>query len=196
MPVERLRPADAAAYRALMLDAYGSGSRAFTSTVAEREHLPINWWRARMAGGDRPVEMVLGVRRAGRLCAVAGLAFERRERLRHKASLFGMWVAPEARRLGVGRALVEAVLAQAAARPGIVLVQLTVTQGNVEAQSLYERCGFRPFGVEPLAVAFDATDSGPASFVAKLHMWCNIADAGARTGTGTGTGTSSSSAAG
>ena len=168
---QRLHPTDAADYRALMLDAYARRPDAFTSTVAERASLPLAWWRSRLAEGERPAEMVLGVRREGRLDAVAGLAFEKRERLRHKALLFGMWVAPEARRRGVGRTLVEAVLAQAGARAGIALVQLTVTQGNLEAQALYERCGFRPFGIEPMAVAAGET----GHFVAKVHMWCNIA---------------------
>ena len=66
MPVERLRPADAADYRALMLDAYARRPDAYTSTVAEREALPLDC----LAGGDLPAEMVLGVRREGRLCGV------------------------------------------------------------------------------------------------------------------------------
>ncbi|MBS0426345.1 MAG: GNAT family N-acetyltransferase, partial [Proteobacteria bacterium] len=47
MPVRRLAPADAPAYRALMLDAYARHPEAFTSTVAEREPLPLAWWEAR-----------------------------------------------------------------------------------------------------------------------------------------------------
>lgn len=48
------------------------------------------------------------------------------------------------------------------------LVQLTVTEGNDAAQKLYEDCGFRRFGVEPLAIAV-----GPEMF-AKVHMWCDL----------------------
>jgi hypothetical protein len=43
-----------------------------------------------------------------------------------------------------------------------------VTDGNAEAQALYERCGFIPFGLEPLAVAVGA------AFVSKVHMWRKI----------------------
>lgn len=49
--VRRLVPADAAAHRALMLEAYRDAADAFTSTVAEREPLPLAWWAARMAEG-------------------------------------------------------------------------------------------------------------------------------------------------
>jgi len=48
------------------------------------------------------------------------------------------------------------------------MVQLTVTNGNSTAQSLYGRHGFIQFGLEPLAVAVGR------EFVAKSHMWCNL----------------------
>lgn len=92
----------------------------------------------------------------------------KRAKARHKATLFGMMVPEAARGRGIGRALVEAALALARARGGVLLVNLTVTEGNAAAQALYERCGFVAFGVEPLAVAVDAT------FVAKTHMWRDL----------------------
>lgn len=53
-------------------------------------------------------------------------------------------------------------------RPRIKLVQLTVTQGNDGAHTLYAHCGFVQFGLEPFAVAVGE------EFVAKIHMWCNL----------------------
>ena len=86
----------------------------------------------------------------------------------NKATLFGMYVPETQRGTGVGRQLVQAALAQARLRPGIRQVLLTVTQGNVAAQALYERCGFVAFGVEPRAVAVGA------GFVNKVHMLCDL----------------------
>ncbi len=54
-------------------------------------------------------------------------------------------VAPEARRRGVGRALTEAMLADARAR-GLVTLTLEVRQSNAPARALYELCGFREVG--------------------------------------------------
>ena len=85
-----------------------------------------------------------------------------------------MYVPARCRQQGLGRRLVQAVLAQAAGRPGVRLVQLTVTQGNDAACALYESCGFVAYGVEPYAVA-----AGTA-YVAKIHMWCNIGLPGVR----------------
>ena len=169
MPVRRLAPADAPAYRALMLDAYARHPEAFTSTVAEREPLPLAWWEARLPEGDSPGSLTVGAFDAnGALVGAAGLLFETRERWRHKATLFGMVVAPAARGTGLGRALVDALLAAARARAGLRTVQLTVTQGNAAAQRLYEAAGFRVFGIEPLAVAHGD------GFLDKLHMACDL----------------------
>lgn len=168
MPIERLQPRHAADYRALMLDAYARHPDAFTASVEERGPLPLAWWEARVAPGDAVRELVLGAFEEGRLAGVAGLAFESRPKLRHKASLFGMYVRPASRHLGLGRQLVQSVLDAAAARPGTLLVQLTVSEGNAAAQALYAACGFQVFGVEPMAMAF--TDG----YVAKVHMWCPL----------------------
>ena len=79
-----------------------------------------------------------------------------------------MYVPSEMRQAGVGKSLVLAVLEEARKRSGVRLVQITVTQGNDSAQSLYERCGFVPFGVEPFAIAVGS------DYVAKIHMWCDL----------------------
>jgi len=73
--------------------------------------LPLAWWEARVAPSPEARELVLGAFEGGALAGVAGLSFESRPRLRHKASLFGMYVRPAARHLGLGAQLVEAVLA-------------------------------------------------------------------------------------
>lgn len=169
MSIRRLVPADASAYRALMLDAYERHPDTFTSTVAERAALPLVWWEARLSVAPQPANLVLGAMHGEQLVGAVGLAFESREKLRHKAMLFGMVVLPGFAGAGLGRQLVVAVLEQASARGGIVQVQLTATQGNSSAQRLYERCGFVAFGVEPQAVAVGA------GFVAKVHMVCTLA---------------------
>ena len=165
----RLTPADADTYRALMLEAYERHPDAFTSSPAERARLPPSWWAERLAPGDDAPSVVVGAFDEGdQLVGAAGLDVESRIKARHKAVLFGMYVAPVARTQGLGRQLVEAVLAEARARPGLRVVQLTVTQGNEGAEALYERCGFKIFGQEPMAIFVDG------QFHAKVHMWCDL----------------------
>jgi ribosomal protein S18 acetylase RimI-like enzyme len=173
--VRRLTTTDAAAYRALMLEAYATHPSAFTTTVDERAGLPLGWWEERLGADAGGTSVVYGAfDEAGMLVGAAGLSFEARQRARHKATLFGMTVATTARRSGFGRRLVLAVLAHARSLETLRLVQLTVTEGNSTAQALYERCGFEVFGVEPLAIAVDG------ALLAKVHMWCDLRGAPAR----------------
>ena len=169
--VRRLVPEQAAEYRALMLDAYAAHPDAFTSSVAERAALPLEWWEARLSQREPPSEVVFGAFDDESLAGAAGLSFESREKARHKAHLFGMYVPLRCRGRGFGRALVDAALGFARSRNHTRIVQLTVTQGNAAAESLYRRCGFVTFGIEPHAVAV-----GDA-YVSKVHMWCDLGSA-------------------
>jgi hypothetical protein len=56
----------------------------------------------------------------------------------------------------------------ARSRKGIIVVQLTVSDGNDSARLLYEQSGFVRFGLEPFAVAVGS------KFLSKVHMWCNL----------------------
>jgi RimJ/RimL family protein N-acetyltransferase len=167
MTIRRLTSDDAAAYRALMLEGYERHPDAFTSSVSERAALPTSWWESRLSEDESAGSVVLGAFDNGRLVGVAGLSFETREKAKHKATLFGMYIPPEFRHRGLGRELVVAALDCARSR-GLKLVQLTVTQGNGAARTLYEQCGFVQFGIEPLAVAVGT------GFVSKVHMWCDL----------------------
>lgn len=167
--VRRLDPADAPVYRALMLEGYEQHPEAFTSSLAERAAMPLSFWESRLAAGAEPRELVVGAFRDATLAGAAGMEFETREKARHKATLFGMFVLPRFRVDNVGRALVEAALAVARSRAGVRIVQLTVTDGNAAARRLYDRFGLVAFGVEPYAVAVHG------GYVSKVHMWRDLA---------------------
>ncbi len=168
MSIERLHPAHAAAYRALMLEAYALHPPAFTASVAERAPLPLSWWESRLCDDRDAHELVFGAFEDGRLSGVAGLSLGLREKEQHKAKLFGMYVPATQRQRGLGRRLVFAVLEHAKRRTAIRVVQLTVTEGNSAAEALYKRCGFVAFGLEPFAIA------NGASFLSKVHMWFDV----------------------
>ena len=65
---------------------------------------------------------------------------------RHKARLWGMYVREDSRRLGIGKALVSALIDEAP--QGIEQISLAVVEENRSAISLYEALGFRAYGVE------------------------------------------------
>lgn len=68
----------------------------------------------------------------------------------------------------MGAALVEAALADSCNVGHAHAVTLTVTQGNDTAIRLYTVCGFREWGVEPMAILT------PDGYRAKVHMTCAL----------------------
>jgi GNAT superfamily N-acetyltransferase len=166
--MRRLVPSDAAAYRALMLDAYRLHPDAFTASVEERSGFPLSWWQSRIEEDADAIDVVFGAWIDGQLVGAVGLRCETRPKNAHKCGLFGMYVESSATRRGIGKRLVEAVLDEADRRGTLRVVQLTVTDGNRSAQALYERCGFVVFGVEPLAMRLGDGYAG------KVHMWIDL----------------------
>ncbi|MDP9657226.1 UNVERIFIED_ORG: RimJ/RimL family protein N-acetyltransferase [Pseudomonas putida] len=162
MWIERLDASHALDYRALMLEAYDLHPQAFTSSVRERAAMPLGWWESRLTS---KLDVVLGAFEDGRLAGIVGLAFEPREKARHKVTLFGMYVTAGVRQRGLGYQLVQAALTEAQHHGGLRLIQLTVTAGNDAAFNLYRRCGFVQFGLEPMAVRVGE------DYFDKIHMW-------------------------
>ena len=167
MIIRALVAGDAQAYRALMLQAYDAYPQAFTSSVAERAAMPLSWWEKRLGGA---LDRLLGAFVENELAGIVGLAFEPREKARHKVTLFGMYVNAAHQQQGLGRRLVEAALEEARRQPGLKRIQLTVTAGNDPAFALYQRCGFIQYGLEPLAVRVGV------DYFDKIHMWRELQD--------------------
>ena len=89
------------------------------------------------------------------LIGTVGLRREPRLKERHKAVVVGMYVAPEAVGRGVGRALLNDLLARSERIEGLRQIQLVVTKQNEAARHLYESLGFRCYGREVDALCID-----------------------------------------
>ena len=145
-PVRRLGADEAALLRDLRLRALRDAPMAFGSTLAREEAFTPDVWATWAAAGVAGVEQVVLVAEPA-----AGLAMGRLDDEDPKiAGLYAMWVAPEARGTGAGRALVEAVIAWATER-GVRRLTTSVTEGNAAAAALYAAAGFADTGRrEPL----------------------------------------------
>ena len=83
---------------------------------------------------------------------MVGFSRERRERVRHKGSIWGMYIAAEAQGHGLGRALMREAIARASAIPGLEQISLGVISGNDYARTLYTSLGFQSYGLERRAL--------------------------------------------
>lgn len=96
-------------------------------------------WMARASGEAGPVFFI--AYEAGRPIGLVGGIYANGE-----YELISMWVAPEHRRSGVAKQLVEA-LKDRAVEDAYDVVILKVSPDNASACQLYSRCGFRAVGV-------------------------------------------------
>ena len=127
-------------WRELRIRATRDSPDASAETVEELLEHEEGWWidlvvktvehhRGLLAGafvGDAPV----------------GMAFGKVDADHTTHGLGGMWVAPEARGKGIGRALAEYVIDWGAAF-GVDRYELWVTDGNDGAEELYRSLGYR-----------------------------------------------------
>lgn len=149
--VRQLGPSDRDAYFQLRLrglkahpESFGqSYEEAVTKGAAQHDAMLQG---ARTAEGD----FLLGAYASADtpLIGVVGLLRNQRDKERHKAAVIGMYVAPEAAGRGVGRALLDELLARAARIEGLRQIQLMVGSRNEAARRLYESVGFRKYGCE------------------------------------------------
>ena len=157
MEIRALTPPDAAAFQALRLRALRENPEAFGSAYADEVDRTLDDVAARLAA-DPTVSVVLGAALApgGPLVGVVGCYRDGGRKRRHVGVVWGMFVTPEARGAGVGRALLTALLAHVRAWPELEQLTLTVVPENAAARALYVRHGFRPAGLEPRALRDEA----------------------------------------
>lgn len=139
--IRRLTSADATAYRDIRLTGLRESPEAFGSTFVRESTQPLTWFCNRLSNSA-----VFGAFQATALLGVAGLAIREGEKERHKGLLWGMYVRSDARKAGVGRQLVEAVIDHA--RAHVEVIQLSVISDNEPARRLYAGLGFVEYGLE------------------------------------------------
>lgn len=152
MEIRKLTGDDALAYRALRLRALREEPYSFGSSYEEERVQPLDAVTARMQATDG--SFVLGAFDPS-LSGMVGLARETRAKTRHKATLWGLYVAPEARERGLARALVGDLIARARREPGLEQINLAVSRTNDAARALYASLWFTSFGNEHRALLVD-----------------------------------------
>ncbi|MES2320374.1 MAG: GNAT family N-acetyltransferase [Pseudomonadota bacterium] len=151
--VRRLVPSGAAAFQALRLAALTECPSAFSSSYEEECGTPLATIEARFAPDSG--RHMFGAFDGAVLVGMVGVGRETAPKLRHKAFIRAMYVAPSHRGKGVGRQLLEQALACASSMQGLRQINLDVTAGKAPALALYESLGFAVFGREPSAMLVD-----------------------------------------
>jgi ribosomal protein S18 acetylase RimI-like enzyme len=163
--IVRLDPSHAGLVRALRLRAVREEPTAFLSSYEEDV---VGWTEDFVATSlSKPLGTGVFGAFAESLVGMVGLVRETRMKSRHRARIWGMYVAPESRARGIARTLLEHAIAEARAA-GIEHLELTVAAPQSVARALYERLGFRSIGTIPSAMRVNGKDVDEALMVLTL----------------------------
>lgn len=145
MNIRQLSASDASDYQELRLFALQESPAAFGSSFEEEVNRPLEVVEERLADTVNHIFGTFGD--DGRLMGTVTLRRNQHAKSAHKATIFAMYVAPDVRKQGLGRALLQAAISQARDL-GLSWLKLMVNSANAEAVTLYLSTGFETYGLE------------------------------------------------
>lgn len=151
MEVRILKAADAEKYWSLRLEAFQAFPEAFATSYEEAiaKEDPIQEAKDRL---EAEGSYTFGAFVDGELVGIVTLVQEMREKQRHRADIFSMFVKKNQQGLGVGKALMSEAINFARNVRGIEKLNLSVVASNEGAKKLYSNLGFKVFGLEEKAL--------------------------------------------
>lgn len=142
LPPERWREA-----KRLRLEALREERTAFASSLADEQAFSDEVWIARLTTAfQRDHNLTCFAERNGELVGMAGANWSAREKTSHVATIYGVYVSPARRGMGVASQLMRSLLDELSALPQLEKVGLTVNSACPPGVRLYERCGFQHVG--------------------------------------------------
>lgn len=157
MDLRTLTGDDAETYRTLWLRALLDHPESFGSSLESERDLTLDVFVGRLENTVLDT-FWLGAFESEKLIGILGFFRRQGQKLGHKAVLGGMYVVPEARNHGVGRALLDEALRHAKSRAGLETLVLAVTVGNESAKQLYLDVGFEVYCRDPKFILVDGRD--------------------------------------
>lgn len=150
--VRQLTAADVDAYRDIRLAMLADAPGAFGDAVEDARMRPPAYWQSLL---EKQTDRVfLGAFAASRMVGSANIGHAKGRKMQHKCMIFGVYVKPEGRGQGTGRALIHSCIDQAR-KWRAMQVLLSVGANNKGARNLYESLGFVAYGTEPRALLVD-----------------------------------------
>lgn len=156
--IRELTSADAAAFHAVRLAALVNHPEAFGSSADDWRAQSLAEVEERLRNHSTSADQfMLGAFHGDTLVGITGLFRETRSKLRHKAGIVSVYVAPEWRRLRVAARLFDESVRLAGNMSGLLQLQLSVGTSNEPAIELYQSRGFTVYGIEKCSLLVEGT---------------------------------------
>jgi ribosomal protein S18 acetylase RimI-like enzyme len=153
MEIRQLTEADAPIFRAFRLRSLRESPHAFTNSFEEYTRQQVENTAQRFRDQvNSHVNFTLGAFVDELLIGSVGFFREEALKLRHKGNIVSMYVAPEVRGRGIGKALLSEAIIWVKRLPDVEQLLLGVVVTQTTAKHLYESLGFVVYGCEPRAV--------------------------------------------
>ena len=140
MMIRELSTDDVAIYRDLRLQALREHPEAFSTSAEDFEQRSLESIAQRLE--PSPTQFTLGAFLNEAYVGSLTFVQEERTKLRHRGHIFGTYVAPEARRQGIAKALLQEAIHRARRLNDLETIVLSVTTTNASAVKLYKSLGF------------------------------------------------------
>lgn len=164
MLVRKLTADDAAVLQACRLFGLDESPDAYLATLAEVRQSPLS----RLEGELRDDDIhYVGAFDGEQMIGFMRYLRDPRQARRHVAEVRSVYVRGSARGRKVGSTMLRTLIDDARAA-GIESLILAVLEDNAAARRLYESCGFRLYGMEPMAIRKAEGDIDQAHY--HLHL--------------------------
>jgi len=152
MQISRLTPKEYDQFYALRLESLETCPEEFATDAeawknASRE--TIN--KLLIISDERTDAPIFGAWEGEMLVGLVGVNHDLRPSVRHKSTLWGLYVTPAHRRQGIGYGLLNEVVKVLKEEPDLRLIRAVVTITSEDALALLKKQGFKVYGQEPEA---------------------------------------------
>ena len=146
--IRKLQPHESTVYRDLRLACLKNVPEYFGSSY-EEEILNPKLMFETFIENDSPDHVMFGAFDNEQLIGITGFNRMARQRAMHRGEIVQVYVDSSYRGQNIGEMLIRQALNYAFTLDGIEQVQLSVIANNQTAIRLYEKLGFKTFGVQP-----------------------------------------------
>ena len=169
MKISRITPNDYDQFYALRLESLETCPEEFATDAEAWKNASrdtIN--KMLVASEERADAHILGAWEDDTLVGMIGANRNLRPTVKHKSTLWGLYVTSAHRRRGIGSALLDEVVKVLKGEPELRLIRAVVTITSREALSLLEKKGFQVYGQEPEAKRLND------QFLDQVYMWLSL----------------------